>query len=268
MVEVLTPEQKSLLLAGYVLGDLSAEEGRLLVQMLEAEPALRSELADLQTSFELAYGASKTPPSSLKASILVGSEKSFEKSFEASFEKAEPLVEQPLPAGRNRRWAWQGVGAIAAGLIVALVVQNQHLRERVAVLQAEQGSGQVESVAETIDVALSAVDAAAQLGQVSLVIDPTDLNAVLVAEGLAPLAADEVYVLWTVVQPGVPVTTDEKGAILTAVFTVEEDGRRVQEIGLPGVFESVGDVRAIAVTVEDAAAPQRHLSSPILIEEL
>ena len=69
-------------------------------------------------------------------------------------------------------------------------------------------------------------------------------------------------------QPNVPVTTDEKGAILTAVFTVDADGAQTQEIDLPRVFESVEDVKAIAVSVESADAPQKHQSSPILSEQL
>ncbi len=256
MVEVITSEQKSLLLAGYVLGDLSAEEGRAVVGMLDAEPTLRSELADLQASFNVVYGASAVPPAGLKDSVLAG--------FDRSFERTERSVERPLLTGLNRQWTWRGLGAVAAGLIVALTVQNQNLRQTVEVLQAQD----VSRSAETIDVSLSATEVGADAGRVSLAIDPTNLNAVLVAEGLEPLAGNEVYVLWTVVEPGVPVTTDEKGAILTAVFAVDDGGGQTQAVDLPGVFGSVDDVRAIAVTVEDADSPQAHRSSPILIQEL
>ncbi|MEM9152668.1 MAG: anti-sigma factor, partial [Cyanobacteria bacterium P01_F01_bin.3] len=57
MVEVRSQEERSLLLAGYVLGELSAEEGHLLAQILAAEPALHEELAELQASCDQMYGA-------------------------------------------------------------------------------------------------------------------------------------------------------------------------------------------------------------------
>ena len=261
MVEVRSQEEKSLLLAGYVLGELSSEEGHLLAQMLAAEPALHEELAELQASCDRAYGATAEPPAGLKGAVL--------SEFDRMSTAPVRSERNTFWTGSNRRWAWRGIGALAAGLIAALGVQNQHLRQRVDVLIAERDAlVEPQLAGETINVALSSTGDEGSPGQVSLVIDPADLNAVLVAEGLTPLGSDRVYALWTVVQPNVPVTTDEKGAILTAVFTVDADGAQTQEIDLPRVFESVEDVKAIAVSVESADAPQKHQSSPILSEQL
>ena len=82
------------------------------------------------------------------------------------------------------------------------------------------------------------------------------------------MPADRVYALWTVTAADAPATKDDKNAILTAVFTVDEAGDQIEKIVLPGVFRDRSEVQAIAITVEDASAPQAHESSPILIYQL
>ncbi|MEO1621344.1 MAG: anti-sigma factor, partial [Cyanobacteria bacterium J06632_3] len=88
------------------------------------------------------------------------------------------------------------------------------------------------------------------------------------AEGLPTLSPDQVYVLWTVVKPNTPATTDHKDAILTTVFTVDDSGNQTQEIALPSVFEDVNSVKAVAISIESSTAPEEHEASPILIKRL
>ena len=52
------------------------------------------------------------------------------------------------------------------------------------------------------------------------------------------------------------------------MFTVDEQGQLSEQIVVPKAFRESNTVKAVAITVEDAAAPQRHESAPILIEQL
>ncbi|MGD1865163.1 MAG: hypothetical protein ACFB0D_11465 [Phormidesmis sp.] len=268
MAEVVLPEEQQLLLAGYVLGDLTAEEGQVLEDMLLVNPDLQEELVAVLGCLESVYGVSAELPLGLRVAVLAGAVLSGREGLgsDGALGRSGRLGTHPSVSEVNRRWAWRGLGALAAGVIVALMVQNQTLRRDLEVLRAQQG-GQLS--AETVEVALSAADGGGAEGALErLTIDPVEVNAVLTAEGLESLAAGEVYALWTLVESGVPVTTDEKGAVLTAVFTVDAAGGWTQVVSLPGGLGSVDDVRAIAVSVEDADAPQLHQSSPILIEML
>jgi hypothetical protein len=101
------------------------------------------------------------------------------------------------------------------------------------------------------------------------VINPDTLAGSLTVENLPPLEPGSVYVLWTVVDPNATATVDQKNAILTTVFTVDEQGRMSQPIDLPPVYRRDRNlVRAVAITKESAAAPQDHLSPPLLIQPL
>ncbi len=100
-------------------------------------------------------------------------------------------------------------------------------------------------------------------------INPDTLMGSLTVDNLPPLEPGAVYVLWTVVDPSTPATLDDKNAILTTVFTVDEQGDVTQQIDLPPVYRrDRSSVRAVAITQESAAAPQEHLSAPILIQPL
>ncbi|MEL7332433.1 MAG: hypothetical protein AAFN12_09285, partial [Cyanobacteria bacterium J06560_2] len=122
MTEVLLSEQQEALLAGYVLGDLSPAESLVLQQMLADNPSLQKELNALQLSLDRVYGVTAEPPAHLKGHLLS--------------KVASPAVSssvEMLAAGdsdgwlRSRqmvRWMVGGLGAIAAGCIVVLSLQN------------------------------------------------------------------------------------------------------------------------------------------------
>ncbi|NEP20277.1 MAG: hypothetical protein F6J97_25925 [Leptolyngbya sp. SIO4C1] len=63
-------------------------------------------------------------------------------------------------------------------------------------------------------------------------------------------------------------TTDDKNAILTEVFTVNDQALLSEQILVPRAFRDADLVEAVAITIEDAEAPQRHESAPILIKQL
>ena len=242
----LSAEQQQLI-AGYVLYSLDPEEAAAVEQLLATSPAAVQELERLQQSLELAHAdAEVAPPSRLRAALL-GSDVS----------RADTVLE--LPPRPPIPWRW-GLGAAAAVLIAGLGISNIVLLRSLARAQLDQATPELRTVALTPDDASSA--------SVLVQIDTAALQATLGAENLPPLPPGQVYVLWTVLAPDAPFTTDDKNAILTQTFTVDDQGRASAQVALPPVYQDSRWVEAIAVTVETAEAPQRHEASPILIEPL
>ncbi len=268
-MDEVAPLEQQLLIAGYILGDLSQAEARLFEQMAAANPTVWKEVAQLQRSLDSAYSAEAPPPPDLKTAVLTAAFPP------ASLSAASAVAERHLPQRSFNlalaQWALGGLGAAAAALILALGVQNYTLRQA---LQARQPAPVEQSKAE-VAFSLAPVENS-QPGTVELLANPNQLEATLKAEGLPPLSDGQVYALWTVVADNAPATTDSKNAILTAVFTVDAAGNQTRQIALPSVFrtdeaaptETGNRIKAIAVTVESAAAPQRHQASPSWIQRL
>ncbi|MGB3293479.1 MAG: anti-sigma factor [Phormidesmis sp.] len=269
------PEEQELLMAGYVLGDLSQEESQQFEQLLVANPHLQNEIVQLQQSLDAAYGAQVSPPAHLKNSIL----DAVNQTAEQTAQTVEPSVNrepsspspvppparasQPSTPKRFIQWAVSGLAIVAALIAAALGVQNYTLRQA---LEGRESLPTAQSETDQLTFALTSDDS--ETGEVELVINPAQSSGQLEAQGLPPLDEGKVYVLWTVVEENTPVTTDEKNAILTAVFTVDEAGSQSQQITVPSVYRDPSLLKAVAVTIEDADAPQAHQSAPILIEQL
>ena len=268
-MDEVAPLEQQLLIAGYILGDLSQAEARLFEQIASANPTVWREVAQLQRSLDSAYSAETPPPTHLKAAVMTAAARPPLPDSPAAIAVADRRTSQ-RPSRSFSQWAFGGLGAAAAALLIALGVQNYTLRQTLQALQ----STPVEQPSTEVAFSLSPVENA-QPGTVELLVNPDQLEATLKAEGLPPLPAEQVYALWTVVADSAPATTDSKNAILTAVFTVDDAGNQTRQIALPSVFRTDGaptetgnPVQAIAVTVESAAAPQRHQSSPSWITRL
>ncbi len=279
MTGSLSPEQRQLLMAGYVLYDLSAEEAARLEALLTEHPELRDELAQLQTTWEAACEmVPQAPPIHLRDAILqaatlgqqpLAAVASPDLSSDSPPSAALTVADSPqaVQHGRSsvvvgpRYWWWKGLGAAAALLIVGLSVSNLMLWRALQAVRPTTPAG------ETLTVTLG--DPTATPAAAEVQINPQTLEGSLTVENLPPLEPGQVYVLWTVVDPNAPITVDDKNAILTTVFTVDEQGRQSQAIDLPSVYR--GDpslIRAVAITQESADAPQAHRSAPILIQPL
>ena len=254
MTGPISPDQLQNLLAGYVLYDLSPEESATLAALLAANPNLQQDIEQLQHTLEVVYDSSPvSPPFPLRDSVLRAAD-------------ALPVVAPapaPQPASRTegaRRWRL--LLAAVAVLIAGLSLSNLVLWRTLQLERASRPSG------EPLTVALGSPNDSMP-GQAQVVIDPNTLAGSLTVENLPPLEPGSVYVLWTVVDPNAPITLDDKNAILTTVFTVDEQGRVSQPIDVPPVYRRARSlVRAIAITKENAAAPQAHRSAPILIQPL
>ncbi len=245
-------EQLELLIAGYVLGDLSIEEAQEFEQLLKQNSAIAKEVERMQKALEISYAPPEVmPPPHLRTAIL-----------KANNLQAEPQIRPRPILNLPRRSFWvTSMGVAAAALIAALGISNYRLRQS---LQAQIGQARP-SQSLTYSLRPKATNLSASA---TVTVDPSKLEAVLNVQHLPPLPAEKVYVLWTVLKPGAPFTTDSKNAILTEVFKVDAQGEVRQTITVPEVYRDRDLVAAVAVTVEDAVSPQKHAGAPILLAKL
>lgn len=248
MTGPLSPEQIEELMAGYVLGDLSPEETEQLRQLTAKNPQLAAEINGLQETLELLpYALPEVePPTHLRSAIL----------------EAASVKIKPNPLKKLSRLPWTGiVASVAALLALALGLDNYRLRQALLNTNPQTSSG------DTLTYFLKGTKSDNK-ASASVMVNPNNLEARLTVQNLSPLPPGKIYALWTVLKPDAPFTTDSKGAILTEVFDVDAQGRVSQTITLPKAFRSRDLISKFAVTVEDAASPQTHKGSPILIANL
>ena len=287
--------EQQMLLAGYILGDLSSEEALSFDQLIRADRQfVEAELAQLQQSLETVYGEEIAPPDSLKSRTLLAvtqSDTRFNTQVNAqanarpgsafSSRLSPRQTEREIAAVDRRfsfpRWtALGGLGLATAGLIVAMGFQNYGLRRS---LQAVQSAPAEQPATASLTFALAPVEGVPKstqageptgniAGEIKVVVDPVKLTGLVETKDLPPLKADKVYALWAVVTEDAPVTKDSQNAILTAVLPVTAAGSQTQQIAVPSVFRDRALIKAVAITVEDAAAPQQHQASPLFIQKL
>ncbi|MBW4518814.1 MAG: anti-sigma factor [Scytolyngbya sp. HA4215-MV1] len=246
-----SPEEIQELLAGYVLNELDMEESAQVEQIL-ADPAMAQAVQDLRWTLETAYAPPTVePPPQLRDKVM--------QAFAAATEPTIPIATVP-PVVLLPRWA-KALGAVAAGVIVSLSISNYLLWRSLQTQMAQNSQ-------TPIVLSLQPTQSPGTSVAVLVKVNPETLRGTLTIEKLPPLESGKVYVLWTVLTADAPFTTDEHNAILTQVFTVKDQGNQAHEIVLPSAFQNPKLVKAMAITIEDAAAPQQHKSSPILIQKL
>jgi anti-sigma-K factor RskA len=248
----MTSEHLQLLIAGYVLGNLDADEAAEFEQIVNSNPAIVQEVSQMQSLLEESFGVSDvSPPIHLRSAIL-GTDQTAQ---------CPPTPISPgilnNPTRRSVNWN-RVIHAAAAVIIVALGVSNYRFWRALQVSQSEAQR----SIAVVYSLQSTSENNTASA---TVAVDRDRLEAVLTVQNLPPLPPGKVYVLWTVVKQDAPVTRDAKSAILTAVFNVDAQGGISQVIGMPEVFRSAGLVSNMAVTIEDATAPEQHQGKPVLI---
>lgn len=250
MTSLTSSEHIQLLVAGYVLADLDPDQAAEFEQLL-IDPAIAEELARVQKALEMSYAPPEvTPPAHLRSAILDAVDKSNGSS-------------RTVPIGRNR-FAWgSGLGVAAAVLITALGINNYRLWQDLQTMQSKLQAMQAKTQrVATLNYSLQGE--AVNTASATVVVNPNNLEALLTVKNLPPLPPGKVYVLWTALEQNAPFTTDQKGAILTEVFNVNAQGNVSQTIAVPKAHRSRALVSKLAITVENAVAPQKHQGSPIL----
>jgi anti-sigma-K factor RskA len=245
----MTSEHLQLLIAGYVLGNLDADEAAEFEQIVTHNPAIAREINQLQSVLEESFGASEVSPPAYLRSAILGAE-------QPSKRPSSPVI----PNHSTRRsFSWNRIIHVAAAvIIVGLGISNYRFWRALQTSQTEtqRSAAVVYSLQAT---------SANNTASATVAVDPDRLEAVLSVQNLPPLPPGKVYVLWTVVRKDAPVTRDAKSAILTEVFDVDAQGSISQVIGVPEVFRSTDLVSNMAVTIEDAIAPDKHQGKPVLI---
>ena len=253
-MSTLPPECEQLLISGYVLGNLSPAEAQLFQEMLAENPALIEQVTVMQQALDAAYTPPEiAPPATLRDRLLAT----------ANARKTN-IESEVLPAANNAEVRTRSqsnllgkiLGAIALALIAVLGIANYRLWQTI---QTTQIDSQIDR-----NTYLLRGEGLSETTAAKLVVDGDRLNATLIANNLPSLPPGKVYALWTVVGKDVPYTTDDKGAILTAVFQVDESGNFVREIAVPQPHLEPRTINKIAITVEDELSPQAHRGSIFL----
>ncbi|MBD1845625.1 anti-sigma factor [Cyanobacteria bacterium FACHB-63] len=245
-------EHLQLLIAGYVLGDLDSDEAAEFEQLLIDNPAIAEEVNRMQKALELSSASPEAnPPAHLRSAILAA---------QASQQSSAISQAANRPTRRLPFWS-QVLNIAAATMVVALGINNYQLRQALQISQTE--TARLARLVYSLQATKGGNAASA-----TVEIDPNRLEAVLTVQNLPPLPPGQVYALWTVVKQDAPVTTDSKSAILTDVFTVDAESKMSQLISVPKIFRSANLVSTMAVTIEDATAPQKHQGKPVMMAKV
>lgn len=265
MARSMPSEELQLLIAGYVLGDLDASEAAELEQLLAENPAIAEEVAQMQTALEHSYAPPEiAPPAHLRSAIL-GALETVEPQTQAV---SPPTVSQPTVSQNptvqsvspiyRRPFSWTKAWSIAAAvLIAALGISNYRLWQTLQAIQTET------QLSNILTYTLQGTEPNSP-ASATLVVNPSTLDADLTVRDLPPPPPGKTYVLWTVLEPNAPFTADRKNAVLTEVLSLDAQGSLEETIAVPSVYRSSQFVAKVAVTLEDATAPQSHAGTPVL----
>lgn len=258
-----TPSNKrSSLVAGFVLNSLDAVEAEALMQMIEEDPEILNEIEQLQQTLETAYDIEEVVPLPMLRDRLLNQ---FASSAPAPHRIERSPSEAPAISASSRLVTL--LKAAVATLAIALTLSNYFWWRS---LQQATNSPQPEAIDTASKTQTYRLDPteAGEGGTVQVALNPDDLTATLEASNLPPIASDQVYVLWTVLVPDAPYTTDPKSAILTTTFDVDNEGDSQKQLVLPTAFKQPKSVAALGVTIESASAPQAHEGVPVLLAML
>ena len=254
-MSTLPPECEQLLVSGYVLGNLSPAEALLFKELLTENPDLMEQVTAMQEALDLAYAPPEvSPTATLRDRILTAA--SSQTNIEAAASSTPSNSGSTVTSKSKLPWN-KILGAIAIAAITTLGVANYRL------WQSIQTANTTDTQSDQLTYLLKGEDAAKK-STAKLVVSPERLNATLNVNNLPPLPPEKAYALWTVVGKDVPYTSDEKGAILTAVFQVNESGNFAHEIAVPQPYLEPKTIKIVAITVEDASAPQAHQGSILM----
>jgi anti-sigma-K factor RskA len=207
------PEEKRLLLSGYVLGDLTAEEIAHIERLIREEPEVLKELHALQTSFELMpQGLTQvSPPVHLRERIVESPQ------IESSPPLESPQVElSPAAIGGQRPAGviWKVLTGVIATSTLVLAADNLLLRQRLA---QQVDSDQVAAILQQPNSRLISLTGHDSDAAGTLLFTPGNWQEVIVSLGdLPPLPPDEIYRMWLALENGTVIYCGE--------FNTEADG--------------------------------------------
>jgi anti-sigma-K factor RskA len=241
MTGPLLPERLEELMAGYVLGNLSSEEAEELNQLLTEHPELATEVQQLQEVLEvLPYALPEVePPQHLRQAIL---------NTTSPHPTPVPMAPQPKRWRELRRsplfWS-RLVGSAVVLLVLILGLDNYRIRLKFTTMQAKVARQKdVIAMLQKPDTHVVPLKGMAQASAAtgSMLMTPSESQAVLILQNLPVLPQGEFYQLWSV-------QNDEK--IPWGQFRTNKQGTVFVKLYRPSDFE----VTALAITVEVTPEP-------------
>ncbi len=231
-------EQEQLLVAGFVLGDLTAEETARLKQLAATNPDIRREIRAMQTSLELMPQALPlaTPPPHLRQRIVTTALTTTDPAAESatpSGETASTLepVAPPAPSGtpssqallsrpsiltRRSRSIVKWLAALVTLFALLLAADNIRLRNQLQLAQ-EQHLNRVAEILQQPTSRLIALEGGQNEATGTLLFTPGNWSEVIVSlANLPPLPPDRIYRMW--------LSLDNGDVILCGEFNPESDG--------------------------------------------
>ncbi len=205
-------EAEKELIAGYVLGDLSAEELIQFEQLLQQQPDLLAEVQAMQVSFQLVPQAlpKVAPPSSLlekimtaNAAIAVAAEPVAAEPVATEPVAAEPVAAEPVvPRSRSVPWS-KLIAALATLAALALGIDNLGLRRQLSLAQRTP-SEQVGTILQRPNSRLVALKGeAGSTAAGTILFTPGQWQEVILSLGnLPPLPPDQIYRMWLTLKNG------------------------------------------------------------------
>jgi anti-sigma-K factor RskA len=247
------------LLAGYVLGDLTAAEVAQVQQYLDHHPEALAQVAALQNTLNvLPIGLPEiAPPPDLKARVMAttapNSGVAIESGRSAQSRSARPRAQSP-------GLSWPLTGGLAAATIAAFGLQSYGLHQELAATRQDiaqlrttlvqtqetqlQQNDRQQKALNVIAQAPSRIlhlagsgPAASATGTV--VISPSQKRAVLMLQNLPPAPTGKVYHLWAMV---------EGRKVACIQFTPEADRQVLMQLPAERWFPATG----VAITLEPA----------------
>ncbi|NJK39800.1 MAG: anti-sigma factor [Oscillatoriales cyanobacterium SM2_3_0] len=203
MNQSMTPEQLQLLIAGYVLNDLNDEEATVMEGLLEDAEILQA-IDQMQFALEAAYAPEEIQPSPQLRTGIMNAATGTQALDRVDLQGAQSINPDlaSLSIGALPRWL-KVLGTLAALLIAGLSLSNYVMWRSLRIQQARlQSEPLVFSLQPTANVAPTS--------KVVLQVNPDTLRGTLKIDNLPPLEPGKVYVLWTVLAPDAPFTTDPK----------------------------------------------------------
>ena len=190
------PDEKIMLLSGYVLDDLTSEEREQVEQLALDNPDILQELQALQASFELMpQGVPQvSPPAHLRQQIVAS---------------ADPVaIRQPTS------FRWKILAGVVAISTMALATDNLRLRNQIAQRANQE---RVASILQQPNSRLISLMGNESAAAGTLLFTPGNWQEVIVSLGdLPPLPPEEIYRMWLTLENGTVIYCGE--------FNTESDG--------------------------------------------
>lgn len=227
------PDNWRELLAGYVLGDLDADQQRLVQQWLAADPAVAAELTVLEETWHALPQAlpQQAPPADLAQRLAAAI--------------SAPPSSTAIPLVRRRRptvWVLSSGWAATAIALIVLGIENQQLRQEKLQSEAVVASfSQPQNLLYTLAGTETEPAASGRLA-----IDPAAELATIATYDLPSLPEDQVYRLWALA---------DAEPIFCGQFN-PADGAAINQWQLPNPGCATAPVQMLVTSESIAAPPQ------------